>query len=165
MELNCQVISSGPFKETIQKAVQQTKAFRHDEGATCVIGRDLTGSFVGTRYKLLQWVTSPLVAEAHALREGLHLAWELNCRRVELESDSKQLINMLNGEQRTSMEVETLVGDILFLAIHMNVKFQYVKRSINNPAYEVAYWDHGRTIEAEWLMMRAPDLACISPLS
>ncbi|GAA0186349.1 hypothetical protein LIER_33637 [Lithospermum erythrorhizon] len=71
------------------------------DGAIRVIGRDSVGNFVGASYKRLQWVSSPLVAEAHALREGLQFAWRLNWHSVELESDSKQLVQILKGEQMT----------------------------------------------------------------
>ncbi|GAA0184711.1 hypothetical protein LIER_31999 [Lithospermum erythrorhizon] len=59
------------------------------DGAIRVIGRDSAGNFVGVSYKRLQWVSSTLIAEAHALREGLPFAWRLNWRSMELESDSK----------------------------------------------------------------------------
>ncbi|GAA0173436.1 hypothetical protein LIER_41521 [Lithospermum erythrorhizon] len=82
------------------------------EGATGAIARDSKGRFIGASFRPFQWVSSPLVAEAQALRDGLHLAWRLNSCQVELESDSKQLIQMLNGRQRVPFEVDAILGDI-----------------------------------------------------
>ncbi|GAA0150348.1 hypothetical protein LIER_37103 [Lithospermum erythrorhizon] len=121
------------------------------DGATWVIIRDSRGSFMGARFKRLQWVSSSLIAEAQTLRDGLHFAWHLRVRNVELESDSKQLIHILRREQHIPSEVEVIIGDILHLTKYMEVKFQYVKRSINNAAHVVAHWDHRGVLEAEWL--------------
>ncbi|GAA0138692.1 hypothetical protein LIER_42548 [Lithospermum erythrorhizon] len=44
-------------------------------------------------------------------------------------------------EQKAPEEVANITGDILFLARHMDVKFQYVPRVSNNVAHEVAHWD------------------------
>ncbi|GAA0182268.1 hypothetical protein LIER_30348 [Lithospermum erythrorhizon] len=52
---------------------------------------------------------------------------------------------------KTSMDVEVIVSDILFLTRHMDVKFRYVKRSINNASHMMAHWDHMDSMEAEWL--------------
>ncbi|GAA0147885.1 hypothetical protein LIER_07479 [Lithospermum erythrorhizon] len=78
-------------------------------GAVC---RDSNGDFRGASFRRMEWVTSSLMAEAYALRDGLYFAWKINCRKVELESDSKTLIHIFNGEYRCPVEVEVVVADI-----------------------------------------------------
>ncbi|GAA0150032.1 hypothetical protein LIER_09059 [Lithospermum erythrorhizon] len=112
--------------------------------------RDASSRFRGAFFKQLQWVVSPLIAEGHAAREALQFAWKQNFSHVELESDSKQLILMLQGKQRIQVEVEVIIEDIKYLAKFMEVKFRNVKRTINNVAHEVADWDHNGVLEPEW---------------
>ncbi|GAA0151723.1 hypothetical protein LIER_10378 [Lithospermum erythrorhizon] len=59
------------------------------DGSLGIVCRDALGVFRGACFMQQLWVTSPLVAEAHAIREGLHFAWKCNYRRIEIESDSK----------------------------------------------------------------------------
>ncbi|GAA0172462.1 hypothetical protein LIER_26285 [Lithospermum erythrorhizon] len=54
-------------------------------------------------------------------------------------------------ELRISCDVEVIIGDIIHLTNYMEVKFQYVKRLINNAAHVVADWDHRGALEEEWL--------------
>ncbi|GAA0156000.1 hypothetical protein LIER_13598 [Lithospermum erythrorhizon] len=84
-------------------------------------------------------VSGSFIAEAQALQDGLQFAWHLRVRNVELESDSEKLIHILRREQQVPSEVEVIIGDILHLTNYMEVKFQYVKRSINNAAHVVAH--------------------------
>ncbi|KAG9142755.1 hypothetical protein Leryth_005515, partial [Lithospermum erythrorhizon] len=95
--------------------VNTDAAWRKDfnDGVTGVVGRDAGGEFIGASFKRLQWVSSPLTAEAQALREGLHFAWRHNCKQVELESDSRQMIQILKGKVKTPFEVEMIVGTLL----------------------------------------------------
>ncbi|GAA0160329.1 hypothetical protein LIER_16910 [Lithospermum erythrorhizon] len=62
--------------------------------------------------------------------------------KVELEADLQSLISMLKGEKRIPIEVEVILEDIIDLTKYMEVKFQYVKRSINNAVHPVAHWNH-----------------------
>ncbi|GAA0167636.1 hypothetical protein LIER_22521 [Lithospermum erythrorhizon] len=96
-------------------------------GSVGVVCRDNTGTYRGAYFNILERVMSPLVAEVCALREGLHFAWRMNYNSIELETDSKQLIEMLQGKMGIQVEVEVLVVDICHLAFHMEVKFQHVK--------------------------------------
>ncbi|GAA0166062.1 hypothetical protein LIER_21309 [Lithospermum erythrorhizon] len=96
------------------------------DGGTWVIIRDSRESFMGEMFKRLQWVSSSLIAEAQALQDGQHFAWHLRVRR----SDHRGYSSLDNYKE---------------------VKFQYVKRSINNAAHVVAQWDHRGVLEAERL--------------
>ncbi|GAA0142297.1 hypothetical protein LIER_03229 [Lithospermum erythrorhizon] len=127
------------------------KAMEGDQLDKGVVCRGVRGDFKEAWFKKIQWVASPLVVEALAIREGLHFAWGSGYRSIEIESDSKKLINMLRGTIGITMEVEVLVTVITPLASYLEVKFQYVKRSIHNEAHCVTYWDQRGALEGEWV--------------
>ncbi|GAA0152404.1 hypothetical protein LIER_37485 [Lithospermum erythrorhizon] len=76
------------------------------------------------------------------MRLGLEIAYEKGWKELEMESDSKQLIQMLTGRQQITLELEVLVGDILHLAKLLEVKFQFACRSYNNVAHIIVHWDN-----------------------
>ncbi|GAA0184459.1 hypothetical protein LIER_31747 [Lithospermum erythrorhizon] len=109
------------------------------------------GSFVGAAFQRLTHVKSTLLAESLAARMGMEFAWTKGWRRVIVESDSKHLIHCLRGEYETPLEAEIIIGDILYLAQHMQVKFQHTSPVSNNVAHTIAHWDHGGLMESHWL--------------
>ncbi|GAA0165292.1 hypothetical protein LIER_20735 [Lithospermum erythrorhizon] len=111
----------------------------------------LTGVANGAGCKQVEFVSSALVTEALARREGMHFAWEKSYARVELETDSKVLVDIINGARRCPTEVEVVIADILHLAGFLEVKFQYVKRTSNIVSHTVAHWNYQGVLEAEWL--------------
>ncbi|GAA0166376.1 hypothetical protein LIER_21540 [Lithospermum erythrorhizon] len=66
-------------------------------GALGVVARDDAGEFKGARCKQVDFVPSALVAEALAIREGMQFAWEKSCHQVEVESDAKVSVEIING--------------------------------------------------------------------
>ncbi|GAA0173763.1 hypothetical protein LIER_27311 [Lithospermum erythrorhizon] len=92
-------------------------------GSLGVVIRDDRGLFNGAFFKQIPRVDSPLVVEALAIREGLHFAWGQQYRKLEVESDSRQLINAIRGEWSFPAEIEVLVVDIHHLMRYMKVKF------------------------------------------
>ncbi|GAA0147477.1 hypothetical protein LIER_07165 [Lithospermum erythrorhizon] len=70
---------------------------KKNRGTVGCVCRSDCGEFVGAYFAQISWVTSPLVAEAIALRYGMEFAYLNNWRRIEVESDSKVLIQMLTG--------------------------------------------------------------------
>ncbi|GAA0149550.1 hypothetical protein LIER_36949 [Lithospermum erythrorhizon] len=60
--------------------------------------------------------------------------------RLELESGSKQLVQMLSGRQQLTSELDVIVGDILHIAGLLEVKFQF--RLSNNVAHIIVHWDN-----------------------
>ncbi|GAA0185285.1 hypothetical protein LIER_32573 [Lithospermum erythrorhizon] len=82
-------------------------------GALGIVARDETGVANGARCKQVEFVSIVLVAEALAIREGQHFAWEKSCTRVELETASNVLVDIINGARRTyssSLESSRSVG-------------------------------------------------------
>lgn len=84
------------------------------------------------------FATSPLVAEAMALREAISLAANLSIENVLLESDSLDLINACRGETEIG-EIRNIVQDVK----HMRMSFRkcgftWIHRSGNNLAHTLA---------------------------
>ncbi|GAA0141304.1 hypothetical protein LIER_02478 [Lithospermum erythrorhizon] len=133
-------------------------------GTTGGICRDSEGVCRGVSYRRFKGVTSPLLTEPYALREGLHLlAWKLKCRKVDLESDSKTLVHILKGEHMCPDEIEVVVADIVHLTRYMEVTFHFVKRALNNVAHTIAHWEHHGIRGADWLL--SPQLSKCSLFS
>ncbi|GAA0138496.1 hypothetical protein LIER_00233 [Lithospermum erythrorhizon] len=121
------------------------------KGATGVVSRNDVGEFEGATFNLLPHVGSTLVAEAQALRQGMIFAHERRYGRIELESDSMQLIRIVNGSMKTPLEIDTIVADIIHLTKYLEVKFQYIRRQTNNVTHCIAHWDHNGAREFTWL--------------
>ncbi|GAA0147221.1 hypothetical protein LIER_06974 [Lithospermum erythrorhizon] len=68
--------------------------------------RNTTGTFLGANFIHLPNVTSSLMVEALAIRGAMEFACLNQWRKVEIESNSKYLIQVINGRQHTPMEVE-----------------------------------------------------------
>ncbi|GAA0141177.1 hypothetical protein LIER_02381 [Lithospermum erythrorhizon] len=116
---------------------KETKA-----GTVGIVARGDQGEFRGVFFKQLKAVPNAFVVEVVAIREGLQFAWMHNILVVEVETDCKQIVSVINGEIQTPMEVEVVVEDILYLTRYLEVKVHYVKRAINNTAHCMAHWDH-----------------------
>ncbi|GAA0164993.1 hypothetical protein LIER_20504 [Lithospermum erythrorhizon] len=128
-------------------------SFRKEEnyGAAGVVGRHGNGEFLGAGFQRNPHVNNPLLAEGLAMRTGLEFAWKNKWRRVIMESDSKEFVLCLQGEYKTPNKLQLIVGDILYLAQDMEVQFHHISRVSNNVAHTVAHWDHGVSMEMQWL--------------
>ena len=70
----------------------------HGSGSTGAIIRDDRGFFVAASCRGISFVSDPSTAEAHALRDGLILAGQMGCNRIEVNSDCTDVIDvMTNG--------------------------------------------------------------------
>jgi hypothetical protein len=83
------------------------------EGSTGVVLRKFDGSFLGASARWLPAVSSALVAEAEACRDGLRLA--LNRTEFSsaiLETDSLQLVSLWNSRLQRYSEIAVILEDI-----------------------------------------------------
>ncbi|GAA0160466.1 transmembrane signal receptor [Lithospermum erythrorhizon] len=132
--------------------------FKSKSGVVRIICRDEEGSFLGAQFRqyhhvetALVVVETALVVEAMKLQDGLTFAIQQGYGRIEVESDSRQLIRVISGQQKTPLLIDVVVADIHHLAKYLEVKFQYTNRRTNKAAYCVAYWNHCGAQEATWL--------------
>ena len=82
------------------------------------------------------------MAEATAIYAALLVCTEVGCDEVEVESDSKVIISILNGECMVDATLKYFIHDIGNLVSQLEeVRFVFVKRSGNVVAHVVA--SHG----------------------
>ncbi|GAA0176382.1 hypothetical protein LIER_29386 [Lithospermum erythrorhizon] len=109
------------------------------------IGAVLRGSggvFLGGLHKKMGTASSALVAEGLVVREDIQFAFERGFRKVEVESDSKYLIQILRGEVNLLMEIDVVITDVIHWSVCMDVKFMFTRRDNNNAAHKVPHWNY-----------------------
>ncbi|CAL9001925.1 unnamed protein product [Prunus brigantina] len=85
------------------------------------------------------WGSMALMMEAEAMREALLACIRGQLVYVEIELNSKQLIQMLRGERQVDVAVEAMVFDIKVLAGKLqHVVFLATPCQYNKAAHEVA---------------------------
>lgn len=88
--------------------------------------------------RLMTNVSSPLMAEALAIRETLFQIQNRKLRDVHIFSDSKSLINLINTRGHHS-EIFGILQDIARLSLDLTVSsFSFISRSDNRDADEIA---------------------------
>jgi hypothetical protein len=104
-------------------------SFHNDSemGAVGAVLRDFQGQFVAASAKVLTNVESVLMAEAHAMKDGLALAATIGCNNIIAESDSTDVIQACNGADCVDMAVS--IG---------SVTFSHVLRDANQVAHTLA---------------------------
>ncbi|CAN6701275.1 unnamed protein product [Malus baccata var. baccata] len=86
------------------------------------------------------------MAEVAVICVALMVCIEMDCDKVEIESDSQVIISMLNREYVVDATLECLIHDIGHLASQLgSVRFLFVKRNGNAVAHAVASYvaSHG----------------------
>ncbi|KAF2562244.1 hypothetical protein F2Q70_00018420 [Brassica cretica] len=79
-------------------------------------------------------VASPLMAETLALRSALNSAFHCGINTLLIQSDSQNLINLVNAKGR-HLEIASLLNDIyLISSLFADVKFKFIPRLDNSRA-------------------------------
>lgn len=84
----------------------------NNHGASGMVLRDDQGSFVAAKTIWYPHVLHALHLEALACRDGLELAHHVGVQKIILETDSKQLVDLLNECVRTRSEVTPVIAEI-----------------------------------------------------
>jgi hypothetical protein len=108
-----------------------------DEGRESCGGiiRDLRGKFVAAACTMILFVADSMMAEAYAPREGLCLAQHIGCKKIIIQSDNSQVIDiMLDGGFTT-----TIFNDCIIITLGFNqVEFQHCQREANSVTHKIA---------------------------
>ncbi|XP_056697886.1 uncharacterized protein [Spinacia oleracea] len=104
---------------------------RHHSGTAGVVIRDHLGNNVISRsYNL--GTSSPLLAEAMALRNGLLLAIEHNIHHVFTEGDNLLIINILQGQVQCPWKIQVLMKYVNQLLQHFDTSYsRHIYREAN----------------------------------
>ncbi|KAL8120291.1 hypothetical protein AgCh_017451 [Apium graveolens] len=125
----------------------------------CVV-RDEDGLFLRARSNIIRGTRTPREAEALSLLEALSWVKEWRCNQCVFESDSKLLIDAIQAPKGRSLFV-TIVEDCNELAKHYeNVLFQFVPRSANSVAHEIARAACSNSGLSEWQDIAPTFLIC-----
>ena len=64
-------------------------------GSTGAVIRDTSGSFIAASYSYISHVLDATMAEASALRDGLLLAQQIDCTRVQIQADCSEVVDIM----------------------------------------------------------------------
>ncbi|KAM2041182.1 hypothetical protein ACFX16_035024 [Malus domestica] len=124
------------------------------------VARDFAGIFKGAEGVGNVLCESSLMAEAEAMKAALLACVKKGFRIVQLETDSKVLVDMLNGVLQPEAVMEGILWDIQHIKQQLSsVDFLFTPRACNGVAHLVANhvtcvggchtWD---CFEPEWLL-------------
>jgi ribonuclease HI len=109
------------------------------EGATAAVLRDFQGRFLAAAGRFIPHVNSAAMAEVMAMKDGLNLANQLGCSRIEAESDSLETIEGCTGGDTWWSENSAIFADCLDIRAGFDdVKFKHCSREANKVADEIA---------------------------
>ncbi|KAJ1413116.1 Ribonuclease H superfamily [Sesbania bispinosa] len=127
------------------------------------VARDSQGALLLGHAKKIP-ASSPLVAEASALREALMTSYNLNWRNVIMESVCLQLVQACRREKLIA-EIQVIVNDIHTLsASFILCGFTWVQRNGNQVAHEVARSHSIGGLQPCWVSNHPPWLKNLLPL-
>ena len=108
-------------------------------GSTGVVIRDDKGFFLAASCRGLPFVSDPATAEAHVLRDGLILAGQLGCNRIEVNSDSMEVIETMRNGGNSLGVAAAIYEECTMLCRNFGVViFDHSLREANMAAHLVA---------------------------
>jgi hypothetical protein len=131
------------------------------QGATGVVIRDSAGTFIGGRALWYRHGLNALMMEAVAYRDGVILAREMNFRRVQVETDSQELVNLWEMGELQRSSISPIIKDIKDISVFfLDFSLMYANRACNHVAHTLAKQVSDGNRTGEWLL--AP--SCIANL-
>ena len=101
-----------------------------------VIIWDHMGQVEAALSKKLPIPLGPLETKAKALKEGVYYAWVVGVHNVVFESDSKIVVDALNGISETSVSIDIIIAGIRNkLQDFRYMSISHVKRNGNHPIH------------------------------
>lgn len=139
--------------------VNTDASFNRHSNIACVgvIARDFKGHILFGITKKFP-ATSPLLAEALALREAVAVASNFGVTRVLFENDNLNLINACRGEDKWG-EIQTIIQDISLYKTHFQkVGFTWVEIRGNAVAHQLAHLAMTNSLPLHWRWSTPPSL-------
>ncbi|KAI8535287.1 hypothetical protein RHMOL_Rhmol10G0162000 [Rhododendron molle] len=107
-------------------------------------------------------VSSILQGELEAIRRACYMVEGLKGSPIMIESDNKRAIELSVSEFVPPWEVFAVVMDIRKLVQQLNLKVEWVKRSANKIAHQVAAWASKGQLNPAWIS--TPSVSLLSLL-
>lgn len=136
-------------------------AYNGETGAAAwgFVARDESGQFLAAATGKLEYVRSPLQAEANACLKAIEGVSELGAQRIILESDCITLVNALNGREHDASELGVLFREAksLCMASFQSHEFMHCNRVCNKVAHYLAQFGMGSVDPFSVWVYDAPD--------
>ncbi|OIT02058.1 hypothetical protein A4A49_07674 [Nicotiana attenuata] len=132
---------------------------KSDSGLRCVDRHESIGvAALNSLGKLLhahgspiQYVGKTMTAEAITIRKALECAISLGWKSVNILSDAKNVVDMIQKQVATSWEIEALWEDIWKLSnMFDQVEFLYIPRKLNKVAHSLAKFSISLLKDISW---------------
>ena len=82
--------------------------------------------------------SSPIIAEAYALKKAYRLLLVRGISNAVIFSYCKTLVSIISADLEPPWEIEAVIRDIKFLYLHLSLDWQFIPRSFNGIAHELA---------------------------
>ena len=114
------------------------------KGSTGAVIKDENGYFLAGCCRGLPFVSDPATAEAYALRDGLILAGQIGCNRIEVNSDCVEVIDVMkNGGNSLGPAAAMYEECTLLCRSFTKVIFSHCPREANMAAHVIASHSDG----------------------
>jgi hypothetical protein len=108
-------------------------------GSTGAVLRDDRGFFLAASCCGMPFISDPSTAEARALRDGLLLAGQLGCNRIEVNSDCMDVIEVMNEGGNSLGPAAAIYEECSFLCRNFSqIVFYHCPREANMAAHVLA---------------------------
>ena len=113
-------------------------------GSTGAVIRDEHGHFLAASCRGLPFVSDPTTAEVQALRDGLLLAGQVGCSRIEVNSDCMEVIDVMQSAGNSLGPAAAIYEECSFLCRNFAViSFSHCPREANMVAHVLASHSEG----------------------
>jgi ribonuclease HI len=108
-------------------------------GSTGAVLRDDMGFFLAASYCGMLFISNQSTAEARALRDGLLLAGQLGCNRIEVNSDCMDVVEVMNEGGNSLGPAAAIYEECSFLCRYFSqIVFYHCPREANMAAHVLA---------------------------
>ena len=144
------VVKWHPPHSPLVKVNFDGSVINNNKAATGFVIRDAQGNPLLAGAKNVG-VNNILITEGLALRDGLQKALENGFKKVQVEGDSKVLINCLKGSFSTPWRLKKIVEDINWLSsFFKEISFSHIHREANFTADSLAKLGHSLSSSQIW---------------
>jgi ribonuclease HI len=151
-----------PAPEVIKINVDAGFRIENMDGTTGVVLRDHRGKLIRAQALWYKYAASPLIMEAEAVRDGVRLATDLALQRIQLETDSLEVVNAWKDSGTGRSIITSIVNELKELSgLFSSFEIKHVSRSANMAAHACAHRANEDRRRCVWVNYNPPFLASI----
>lgn len=108
-------------------------------GSTGAVIRDAGGAFIAASHSYMSHVLDAATTEAAALRDGLLLAQQIGCTRIEIQSDCMEVVQTMHDGGFSATAAVAIYDEIVQLWREFgDIAISHCNRSCNLVAHDLA---------------------------